>query len=277
MYRFLIISDFSHEKCRGGAEINNEILLNLLNEAGHFAGFIETKDFNLSFDSYDHIDLFIVSNFFFISEAAENYLISKKYLIIEHDYKFVANRNPFTYPEFRVPATLTLHKALYLHSVSVLTQSRLHKNIFELNNIPSTSFGGNLWTQKDLLLIQKLATKPKNGKFCILGPDDYGIKGRDISIKFCEEYNIDYDLIPKLDGRDFLEKLSEYSVYVFFPQSPETFSRVSAEAKMMNLGLICNDNVGCMHEEYFYSSPQKIREIIQNKPKELLQIIYNLL
>jgi hypothetical protein len=38
---------------------------------------------------------------------------------------------------------------------------------------------------------------------------------------------------------------------MFLPQTPETFSRTCAEARMMNVQVIGNQNIGCLKEEWF--------------------------
>ena len=228
--KVLLISDEEYSiKNNGGAECNNHEIIKLLNSSGIKCDFLTTHEFNNKAGFINDYNLYIVSNFYFISESAKTFLYGKKYIITEHDYKFVRERNPCFYPNLTVPPEKVVHLDFYRNAKFVLVQSNFQKEVFgrsvKLDNI--INFSGNLWADDTLDLILSLSKTPKNGKAAILGEDDYGIKGRDISIEFCKKVHLKYELLPKTDHHSFLKNLSKYSTYVFFPRSPETLSRVS--------------------------------------------------
>ena len=278
--KILLISDEEYSiKNNGGAECNNYEIIKLLNSSGIKCDFLTTHEFNNKAGFINDYDLYIVSNFYFISENAKTFLYGKKYIITEHDYKFVRERNPCFYPNLTVPPERIVHLDFYRNAKFVLVQSNFQKEVFgrsvKLDNI--INFSGNLWADDTLDLILSLSKTPKNGKAAILGEDDYGIKGRDVSIEFCKKVHLKYELLPKTDHQSFLNNLSKYSTYVFFPRSPETLSRVCIEARLMGLSVITSDYTAAVHESFFDYESDKMIEYIKNKPNQIKKLILDLI
>ncbi len=279
MKNILLISDLAYSEINnGGAESNNNELIKILSNK-HKVGFLTTFDFNQNFNQIENVDLFIISNFYFISEEAKKFLLEKKYIIIEHDYKFLLSRNPCIYQNFEAPKNEIVHEEFYQKSIFTLVQSDFQKQIFDknLNNVKVLNFSGNLWPVETLDLIEALSYKPKNGKACILSNDDYGIKGVDRAIDFCNKTYLKYDLIPKLSHHDFLKFISDYSTYVFFPRTPETLSRVTIEARLMNLSVITSQYTSAVHEEFYKLNNKEILIYLKNKRTDILQSIESIL
>ena len=278
--KVLIISEEQYSiKNNGGAECNNHEIIKLLNSSGIKCDFLTTHEFNNKAGFINDYDLYIVSNFYFISESAKTFLYSKKYIITEHDYKFVRERNPCFYPNLTVPLEKVVHLDFYRNAKFVLVQSNFQKEVFgrsiKLDNI--INFSGNLWSDETLDLILSLSKTPKNGKAAILGEDDYGIKGRDVSIEFCKKVHLKYELLPKTDHHSFLKNLSKYSTYVFFPRSPETLSRVCIEARLMGLSVITSDYTAAVHESFFDYESNKMIQYIKDKPNQIKKLIIDLI
>jgi len=278
--KVLLISDEEYSnKNNGGAESNNNEIIKILNLSGIKCNFLTTHDFNNKVGFIEDYDLYIVSNFYFISENAKQFLYSKKYIITEHDYKFVRQRNPCSFPNMTVPPESVIHFDFYKNAQVVILQSAFQKQVFEksikLDNL--FNFSGNLWSEETLDLIQSLSKTPKNGKAAILGEDDYGIKGRDASIYFCKKVHLKHELLPKTDHHTFLRNLSRYSTYVFSPKSPETLSRVCIEARLMGLSVVTSDYTAVVHESFFDYESNKMIEYIKGKPKEIKNLIINLI
>lgn len=278
--KILLISDEEYSSNNnGGAESNNNEIIKILNSSGIKCDFISTHDFNNKIGFIEDYDLYIVSNFYFISDAAKNFLYTKKYIITEHDYKFVRERNPCFYENMTIPPEMVMHFDFYKNAQIVILQSAFQKQVFEksikLDNL--FNFSGNLWAEETLDLIQSLSKTPKNGKAAILGEDDYGIKGRDVSIDFCKKVHLKYELLPKTDHHTFLNNLSRYSTYVFFPRSPETLSRVCIEARLMGLSVVTTDYTAAVHENFFDYESNKMIEYIKSKPNQILEIIQSII
>lgn len=269
----VIISDFKYEEIPGGAESNDKILKDLLS-VKYNVFYVKTQEFNEDFKNFTNIDLFIISNFYFISEDSKNFLSDKKYIIIEHDYKFLKSRNPNFYDNLIAPSNEIVHQEFYEKALLVLVQSKLQKSIFKKNiNLKNLeSFSGNLWDEESISLLKDLCNSSKNGKAAVLD-SDLEIKGTKESINFCEYNKIAYDKIPKQDYRSFLRSLSKYSLFVFFPLSPETFSRVTIEAKMMNLAVITNGNTAAIYEDLYKESGINLINLIDEKKQDIISII----
>lgn len=273
MANILLISDFFYEEVEGGAEINDRNLINLLRKNNKIDQ-IKTIEFNQIYNIYQNVDLFIISNFYFISEDAKNFLYEKKYIIIEHDYKFLRSRNPCQYENLIAPKNDIIHEFFYKKAKIVLTQSKFQKSIFlkniDLDNIKN--FSGNLWDNDSLKLLKKLSSSSKNGKAALLDTNSE-FKGVKYAEDFCIKNRIIYEKIPKMKYEDFIENLSRYSLYVFFPLTPETLSRVTLEAKMLNLAVLTNKNTSAIYEDFYEKSGIELIEIMENKNLEILSII----
>lgn len=273
--KVVLVSDFLYSEIPGGAESNDDILKGLLEDRKHDVLHKKTNSFNELLASEEvNADIYIISNFYFISEEAKTFLSDKKYIIIEHDYKFLSTRNPAEHRDCIVPSDKIIHQDFYKGAVKVLVQSQLQLNIFNkninLNNLEN--FSGNLWAERALEHLDALSHTNKNGRAAILD-DDSWVKGKNASIQFCDRYQIAYDLIPKQEYFNFLTSLSRYSLYVFFPQTPETLSRVTLEAKMMNLSVITNEFTGAYHEDFYSLSGKGLIKKMWDKRDDILDII----
>lgn len=274
--KILLISDEQYSDFQnGGAESNNNELIKILQKNNIICDFIITQEINQKSELLKNYDLIILVNFYFISEEIKQQLYPLNYIIIEHDYKFLLTRNPCYYKDFLAPPEHIVHYELYKNAKYIIVQSQLQKQIFEKNlNLENIiNFSGNLWPKETIDLIEALSYKPKNGKAAIIGEDNHGIKGRDVSINFCKKIHLKYELLPKTDHHTFLKNLSKYSTYVFFPRTPETLSRVCIESRLMGLSVITTDYTAAVHEEFFNYETEKMIEYIKNKPVEIFNLI----
>ena len=161
MKKIVYISDFFVEEIAGGAEIYDDILVNLLRNDGY--NVIKFKNAELS---DKHIKLyrlcgyhFIVSNFTLMSDPVSIELVKHpdSYSIMEHDHKYIKTRNPAEYPNFIAPKTQIINYDFYKNALAVFCQSDFHSQIvkanLELDNI--VSLGGNLWSDDVLFLLKE--------------------------------------------------------------------------------------------------------------------------
>jgi hypothetical protein len=264
--KILIISDFSAAEVNGGAEMNDAILRKELN-----CDFVKCCDFGATLSGLVEYDLYIVSNFYFLSEESKQFLADKKYVIIEHDYKFLPRRNPAEFPNFTAPPEIIINKAFYQNAAKVIVQSQLQKSLFdrniELTNL--TTFSANLWSDEDLDYIELIETfGEKNGRALIMDSPNY-VKGTPQSVEYAESLRIKYDLVPPMAYREFLERMNRYSALIFMPQSPETLSRVVVEARMLNLVVLTSDSVGAVHESFYKAGGNSIINYMRDAKKEL--------
>jgi hypothetical protein len=113
-------------------------------------------------------------------------------------------------------------------------------------------------------------------KFELVGVMDSPIwhKNTGGSVETCKKLKKPYILISDSNYLSFLEKIGTYSSFIFLPKTPETFSRTCAEARMMNVQVIGNNNIGCLKEEWF--KKYKGVELINYLKKYNIEAIKNL-
>ena len=81
-------------------------------------------------------------------------------------------------------------------------------------------------------------------------------------------------LIPPQPANDFIKDLGQYKTLVFFPQTPETLSRIVVEARMMGMSTKTTNNVGAIHEDWFEKKGLDLINYLRyNKKKEIINTI----
>ena len=251
--KVILISDFFIDDFVGGAALNDEEIYGLLSERFDvqkiksrylYEGFIQEN-----LDSF-----FVISNFFGINPFIRNLIQSKcKYILYCHDYKFVQHTNPAAYPNFLVPTNELINVNFHRDAHRIICQTQFQKDIYDRNlKFPekTVSFSGNLWSKEHLKHLGNLSRVEKNDK-CAIVDSKYPQKGVKESVQYCEENNLEYDIIGDPDYSKFLELLSLYSTLVFHPSTPETCCRVVLEAKMMGLKVTTNKLIGASYEDWY--------------------------
>ena len=266
--KLVFIADAFVDQILGGGEINNDELIKIFRADDH-----EVKTINsppVSKDFIDNNDNFIIANFVGLSPQAKNALQTKKYIIYEHDHKYLRQRNPALYEGFLAPRQEIINYEFYKNALAVLCQSSFHKNIVEnnlkLDNIKSV--GGNLWNSDSLDLMESLSSLCKAPK-CSIMDSPIAHKNTNEAIKYCIGSTQEYELIRDNDYHSFLKKLGANEKFVFFPKTPETLSRVIVEARMMGVAVITNKHVGATKEEWFKLKGKPLVETMRNKRKEI--------
>jgi hypothetical protein len=254
MKNIVFISDFFVKHVNGGAEIYDNVLIQELKKKTKVAMF-QSHEFDLKhLDFYlSHDYNFIISNFVNLSKEVIKRLqsIGDRYIIIEHDHKYLKNRNPSDFKDFKAPQQFIVNKSFYSLAKKVFCQSEKHRSVIQQNlkidNLVSLSC--SLWSKEQLDLIRDSITE-KNDRAYVMN-DKNPIKGVEKSIKLCDAKGIPYDLIDKLPHEEFIKKLAKYDKFVFFPKTLETFSRVILEARMLGCKLVTNNLNSCTYESWF--------------------------
>lgn len=270
--RFVFVADFFVNQILGGGEINNEELISILRQQGHEVKTINSHLVSLSFlQEYDSYN-FIVSNFINLSEESKAALLDKKYIIYEHDHKYLRTRNPASYKDFLAPKEEIVNFKFYESAKAIFCQSDFHKGIVEKNlNLKNViSVGGNLWSLESLELMENLSRNRKDDACSIL-KSNIEHKNTIGALRFCQIKNLGYELIEDSNYHNFLKKLGSNEKFVFLPQTPETLSRVVVEARMMGATVITNNLVGATKEHWFALKGPELIKIIKNKRKEIPQ------
>ena len=277
MIKTYFVADFFANQVPGGGELNNEVLISSLLELGYDIEKINSNNLSLSFLKDNKEAKFIIANFWNLPSDSKDFLTSNlKYVIYEHDHKYASNRNPAEFKDFIVPEDKLINVDFYKNAESVFCQSKfhgeiIHKNL-KINNI--NNLGGNLWEPQALNVMREFSKKDKNNK-CSIIHSDIPHKNTFGAIKYCMDKNYDFDLIYKSSHLSFLDQISKNDKFVFFPQSPETLSRIVVESRMMGLKVITNKNVGATSENWFKLKGNELIDFMETKKKEIVNSFKN--
>jgi hypothetical protein len=262
------IADFFNSDLLGGAELNDSVLLSHL-EKEFQVTCISSKD--IIIEELSRFDYLVISNFCMLDEESKSFIQNNsKYIIYEHDHKYVSTRDPSRFPNFEIPEKHILNREFYKKAYKVICLGQkqveiIHKNL-KINNLESIS--GSLWSTAKLDFIKKLNNnKVKNNKFAIVDSSN-PIKNTKMAIEFCKGKNIEYDLIKSPDPYEFIETLSRYNGLVFFPGVLESMCRLAVEAKMVNCKLITIPKMlGAFYEPWFNLNGKELISRVENNVK----------
>lgn len=273
------ISDFYKFEITGGAEICNDVLLKKLKNYNILT--LKSREITIDFLKKQENDFYIIANFFQLSDECKSFLIqkrAKKYIIYEHDHKYVSTNNPTIFPNFIIDEEFLINKQFYKNAKAVLCQSKIHSEIIVknllLNNV--INLAGNLWNKDDISILEKNLNNNKTIEYAIFHTNNKN-KGMQSAIDFCNKNNLKYSLIPLQEYPQFIENLSKVKNLIFFPQWLETFSRISVEAKILGCKLITNKLVGASSEEFFKFQPKEILKHIESHGEKIVEVFLNLL
>lgn len=273
MANILFIADFFADQIPGGGELNNKVLIEKLYKRGHTVRRVNSHLVN-------HMDLLyneniIVSNFVNLSEENKKDLQNRNYIIYEHDHKYLPGRNPGIYPEYHAPKEHIINRQFYSNAKAVLCQSQFHANIarknLELDNI--VSLGGNLWSDEHLGLLEEICKDPQRQDRHAIIMSNTKHKNTVGAINYCKALGLEYDVIPPLEPTTFLRELGSRTTVVFFPETPETLSRVIVEARMMGMATKTTNNIGAIHEDWFSKKGLDLIDYMRYKQEEIVNIV----
>ena len=93
--KYTFISDeFYEDGFSGGGETCNRELINCLLKKGHSVDKVYSFFCSPDFISNSDSDIFIIGNFGGLPSKSVDILKNKKYIIYEHDHKFLRDRDP---------------------------------------------------------------------------------------------------------------------------------------------------------------------------------------
>jgi|TARA_B100000282_G_scaffold296836_1_gene280382 hypothetical protein len=268
---YVFVSDFFSDEILGGGELNDQEAISILSKKNDVIR-IKSQKVDLSFLKKNIKKKFIISNFILLSNDCIKFLQENcKYIIYEHDHKYLVGRNPSIYPNFLAPKQSIINHSFYKNACSVFCQSGFHKNILQknlqINNLVNLS--GNLWSDDTLDILEKHSAKQKVQKASIM-LSNIKHKNTKASVLYCEKKSIDYELIPSLGYHDFLSAMSNNDKLVFFPKTPETLSRIVVECRMMGMKVITNKLVGASMEPWFKLKGKDLILFMKNKKNDIL-------
>jgi hypothetical protein len=274
MNRTIFIADFFANEIPGGGELNNKEFIDIIRSSGFSVEKIKSERVTPSVIQANRDCNFIVANFIGLREDAKKSLYDKKYVIYEHDHKYLKGRNPALYKDFKAPVDEIINYDFYQNALAVICQSSFHKGIVEKNlNLQNVcSVGGNLWSTETIDFLEGLSNIRRADK-CSIMNSNIPHKNTIDAIRYCKIKNLDFELIPNLPYHDFLRTLAKNDTFVFFPKTPETLSRVVVEARMVGMKVITNSQVGATQEEWFQLKGTSLIRLMREKRDHIPSLI----
>ena len=275
MTKIIFVADFFYKDFTGGAELNDYSVIKRLRSTGLEVVEVYCNKLTVNYLKENNNEHFIVANFVTMPKHIRDYMAENcKYIIYEHDHKYLRKRNPISYKDFIAPSNELVNINFYKSARKVVCLTQLAVDVIEkntnLNNI--CKIGASVWTDEDLDYIESLSNNEKNGKWAIMDSDN-PIKKREQCVEYCKKNNIEYDLIRDKNHRVFLEKLSHYTGLIFMTGHLETCCRLVVEAKMLNCRVITQERlIGAASEPWFRLSRGELIEEIRKISKGFVGI-----
>jgi len=274
MKNVLFISDFFADEMQGGAEIYDNILIELLQDDG-----VKVVKFKTSEIVDKHVRLYrdcgfhvLVSNFCFMKQDVGEELVSHpgSYSILEHDHKYITDRDPSPYENFEVPPERIINRTFYANAKNVFAQSKIHAEVIRknlrINNV--RHLGMSLWTDEQLEIIENNLESEKAEDVSIIKSDN-PTKNTVATVEFCKNKGLPHVLIGSSDYSEYINQLSSHATYAYIPKVLETFNRVLLEARMLDCKILTTNLNGCISEEWFtrYKGKELIEYVREQRPR----------
>ena len=276
--KIIFVADFFAQQVLGGGELNNEELILMLRADGHEVLKYNSHEVTLQIISEHKDDRFIIANFCNLKNEVIVSLYDKKYIIYEHDHKYLKNRNPGVFKDFRAPPTELVNLEFYKNAAAVLCQSSFHIEIVELNtglkNLVNLS--GNIWSTDSLEFMRQQCVVEKTDMYAIM-ESHIEHKNTASAIRYCRLKNIPYVLVSNSSYKKFLQSLGKNKTFIFLPKTPETLSRVIVEARMMNMGVVSNKLIGATKEPWYQLKGESLIQVMIEKRDEIKNKVIGLL
>ena len=92
----IYISDFFVEQIAGGGELVDDCLIEHLTSRGFSVSKIQSSQVTTVFIQQNKDEFFIVSNFVNLDKPQKKALENCRYMIYEHDHKYILERDPLS-------------------------------------------------------------------------------------------------------------------------------------------------------------------------------------
>ena len=276
MKQIIFIADFFADQLTGGAEINDDTLLRMLENENLLYSKVNSGDVTEELITNNPDKLFVISNFANLNMQLVPFFALVDYVFYEHDYKFLSTRNPKQFPNFKAPNDLIINYNFYKNAKAIICLSEMHREIFQknLNTENIININCSLFDDDKIDLLLSLNKNEKTRDYAIIKSNNPTKRMMD-TIDWCKNKGLKFDLISHPDNNEFLSILSQYKNLVFMTAHPEPTPRIAVEAKLMGVNFIANKGlIGVAHEYWWNMTPDNIAKelvIIRNKALEIFK------
>ena len=167
MSKIVFIADFfleQHPDIAGGAEMCNDQLISLLKEKSLRVVKLNSRNIRPATIEEFAGSFFIVSNFMHLSEKSKKALNGERYVIYEHDHKYVSTNDPSKFVNMLAPQHIVINSEFYENAMAVICQSKIHAETLQKNLLVNhvINLAGNIWTDEKLDFLKVLQMRLRN-------------------------------------------------------------------------------------------------------------------
>ena len=117
MKSVIFISDFFVDEVRGGGELVDNHLIDLLSTRKVKIEKIKSVNVTESFIKSNSDKIYVISNFTLLPPRCKTLLQTVKYFIFEHDHKYTMDRDVSLYKDYIVPPERLVNLSFYQNEV----------------------------------------------------------------------------------------------------------------------------------------------------------------
>jgi hypothetical protein len=269
----ILISDYRlKDGVIGGSEHVNETVIEALG-----CDFLYTRDIR----ELDPSRCYIIAN---LSTARSPQVIDQitrcRYVILEHDCKFLASRHPWRHPNSVAPKELIVNRSLYKNAIATFVQTDYHLDVFRRNGIAGRFYNMEcgIWSANELDQLDYVRTHSRvgNRNFAVIESKNW-IKNTAGAVKFCQDNGLKFSLISNPDWQQFINSLALHAGLVFFPLAGETLCRLVVEANCIGINVITSKNYGATLSTWYDLREEELTNFLRFKSIQTLNRIKSVL
>lgn len=288
----VVVNDFFSDELIGGAELTTDAIIGELTARGTIVCCVRSRELTPQLIIANREKLWLVCNFSAASAAALATLIRcARYVIVEYDFKFCSSRSPEKHA-FEQRARCACGTAqhgkfvtqLFNGSQLVVWMSERQRNVTHAacpdmkprTEIVSSSVFSDETLAQLLSLRQQRLSLGDDGKWLVLKSDSW-IKGTQQSLDAAIASGKQYELVGAMPYSMMLQRLMMCAGIVYMPPGGDTCPRYVIEAQLLGVGIMCNENVMHLGEQWTLCSGEALAEQLRIKRRALGDTLIGLL
>lgn len=289
------LSDFKITDHIGGAELVNDILVNYKPSD---INIVHIHLYELTEEVINQVnpDFFIFDSITTMWQIQNmpiiilNIIDKYKFFVLEHDYNKVSryrhlfqDGDPFLngddgwclfYKKFWSSEN-RLHT--FFMSIGQMNNhlEKIHDAKIILNNETYSVMSSCIYSKEDLDFIKKLNSRRKSkDNYYLIFDTENKLKGKNQSIKFAEDNNLNYKLFSNLSSKQLFMEFSKSLGLIYMPTMHDVCPRITVEAKILGGKVYTNDYSQHHKESWFVdSSIEECIDYIESRPNYFWQKI----
>ncbi len=258
----IFVSDFFASELTGGAELTSEALI----DSSPFNVYkLHARDVSIDLLEQGQSKYWIFTNFSTMDlQLIPSIVANLNYSVIEYDFKYCKYRSPEKHQEIE-GKPCDCHDDIHGKMISTLmygakslwwmsekqqdTYLKLFPFLSERDNIVLSSvFDDHFFATVKFLNEQSASTERKG--WVVLGSNSW-VKGTQAAIDYCQDNDLEFDVISGLEYSQVLQKFSTAEGFVYLPAGADTCPRMVIEAKLLGCKLHINEHVQHADELWF--------------------------